>query len=126
MSSPKKTALVALLRRHGASPSQSLIAAHDAETARVLLGMGADPNAPVGSGGETPLAYQSTIGNAELVRFLLEHGGDPTVRDDQGQTILEQVDDAAGNHPGQAAEYGQVRALITRALAARDQRSNPR
>ena len=85
MSSPKRDALVVLLRRYGANPKWSLIAAHNVKDAQVLMRMGADPNAPVGSDRETPLAYHCIIGNAELVRFLLKRGGDPTVRDEQAR-----------------------------------------
>jgi uncharacterized protein len=126
MSSPRDETLVALLRRHGANPSRSLLSVHDVENARVLLGMGANPNERVGDSGSTPLAEHSIWGNVEIVQFLLDHGGDPTVRDNDGETILERMEYAAGNHPEQTAAYAQVRALLTRALAKRKQRGNPR
>jgi hypothetical protein len=119
--SPNGEKKIALLRRYGANPSRSLFAARTVEDARFLIGMGADPNAHVEDDGETPLASHFIVGNVEIVRFLLEHGGDPTVRDDGGQTIRQRMEYAAGNHPEESAKYAQVRALLARALATRNQ-----
>jgi Ankyrin repeats (3 copies) len=102
--SPKGEEKIALLRRYGANPSRSLRAAHTVEEAQFLIGMGADPNARVGYDGQTPLAWHVIVANTEIVRFLLDHGGDPTVCDNDGQTILQRIEYAAGNHPERASD----------------------
>uniref|UniRef100_A0A8C5QTB6 Ion transport domain-containing protein n=1 Tax=Leptobrachium leishanense TaxID=445787 RepID=A0A8C5QTB6_9ANUR len=38
--------------------------------------------------GEHILSFAACVGNAELVRLLLQHGADPTAKDSQGNTIL--------------------------------------
>jgi hypothetical protein len=123
--SPKGEEKIVLLRRYGADPSRSLLAARTVEDARFLIGMGADPNARVESDGETPLAWHFIMANIKIAQFLLEHGGDPTVRDDGGQTIRQRMEYAAGNHPERSSDYAQVRALLTRTLATRTQRGSP-
>jgi hypothetical protein len=123
--SPNGEKKIALLRRYGANPSRSLFAARTVEDARFLIGMGADPNAHVEDDGETPLASHFVVANVEIVRFLLQHGGDPTVRYSDGQTILQRMEYAAGNHPEEAANYAQVRALLTRALPYAPNRDAP-
>ncbi|MGB6691216.1 MAG: ankyrin repeat domain-containing protein, partial [Terracidiphilus sp.] len=37
----------------------------------------------------TPLAYSVVCGNSEMVRLLLDHGADRTVRSPEGETLLE-------------------------------------
>jgi hypothetical protein len=110
-------AMVSLLLRYGADPSLSLMAARDADDAKALLRLGADPNARVHSVGWTPLMYHAVTADAEVVRLLLSAGGDVTVRDARGRTILQNMDYAEGNHPEQTAEYARTRALIVGALS---------
>lgn len=115
----KDDKMVALLLRFGANPSKSLLDARNVEDTQALLRLGADPNAHVSYDGWTPLMQHCTFGSPEIARFLLAHGGDPTVRDNDGKSILERVDYAAGNHPESAAAYAQIREMIAQALSRR-------
>jgi uncharacterized protein len=112
--------MVALLRQYGAHPSHALRAAHDVETARVLLEMGADPNAGARGSGETPLMEQASRGNIDIVQFLLEHGGDPTVKDSAGRSVHNWIEMGAAHVIVQeGAKYAQESMLISHALAIR-------
>lgn len=106
--------MVALLLKYGANPSLSLSDARNVEIARALLNIGASPNAPVGSRGETPLMEHCLNGNTEVVRYLLEHGGDPEVRDKDGSTLSQRIEYVEKNHPENATSYAQIRALLGR------------
>jgi hypothetical protein len=37
----------------------------------------------------TALHYAATAGHTRLITWLLEHGADPTLQDDQGQTAMD-------------------------------------
>jgi uncharacterized protein len=55
------------------------------ENLRVLLAVGADPNAESGTGEEgLPLCAAACWGHAESVRELLRAGADPNLREDNG------------------------------------------
>ena len=41
-----------------------------------------------GPGGSTPLMYAALYGDADSVKFLLEHGADPNIQNDAGATAL--------------------------------------
>ena len=58
------------------------------ESVRVLLELGADVNA-TGADGRAALHWAAGwFGGEPLVRFLLEHGADPSIRDRSGDTAL--------------------------------------
>ncbi|MEA2900806.1 MAG: uncharacterized protein QOH36_693 [Actinomycetota bacterium] len=57
------------------------------ETARMLLEVGADPNAD--AEGDTPLCFAVEHGSVAVVRVLLDHGADPRVANSAGRTPLE-------------------------------------
>lgn len=52
---------------------------------------GADVHAKTRWGGYTALIHASLRGDTEAVKFLLEHGADPNVRNDRGWTALTQL-----------------------------------
>jgi uncharacterized protein len=64
-------------------PLHSAAAARDAESARLLLAAGADPDARQG-GGFTALHAAAQHDDAALAAVLLQHGADPSVRHDNG------------------------------------------
>ena len=100
----KRTGAVRLLLEAGAdanaasrnaprfSPLHSAVAtdAGAVEVAIVvaLVEAGADPNARSAQG-TTPLHTAAFVGDARVVRYLLAHGADITVKSDQGQTAGE-------------------------------------
>jgi hypothetical protein len=89
------TAIPGFVRR-GADPDvpdssgyTPLIKAPDAGTAEALLAAGAHVNAP-GRDGFTPLMAAAAWGHADVVKLLLEHHADPTLRDTKSRrTALE-------------------------------------
>ena len=58
------------------------------ETARILLGNGADVNGNDGSG-VTPLMFAARDGYADLVKYLLANGADKSAKDIQEDTALD-------------------------------------
>ncbi len=80
----------------GKSLDQALVVAAvhgSTEIVRMLVAKGADPNAQLENDlfPQRPLiaaAYSDSL-NADVVRFLLEHGADPTVKDARGKTPLD-------------------------------------
>lgn len=58
------------------------------QTTRILLAAGADPNRSCSPGGTTPMQSASGIGNPEMIKVLIEHGGDVNARDVFGDTPL--------------------------------------
>jgi hypothetical protein len=79
--------------------AELLLAARDGNVVRVIqaLDLGADVNARSESNGYTPLLWASSRGHTEIVRLLLEAGGDVNVQANDGQTALMR-----------AADYGHV------------------
>jgi ankyrin repeat protein len=58
------------------------------DMAQTLIDRGAAVDTQVGQPRTTPLMMASIRGRTGLVRFLLAHGADPTLRDYKGQTAL--------------------------------------
>jgi hypothetical protein len=108
-------AMVKLLMRYGANPSKSLLRTTDPDYARALLKLGANPNAPVGYEGQTVFMTMCIGGAADEAQLLLNNGANPKVRDNDGQTILQRMEYAAGNHPESAIQYGKIRTLLKKA-----------
>lgn len=54
---------------------------------RLLLGYGADPNAQ-DSEGDAGLLTAAQHGNLEAVKLILKHGGNPLIRNNNGETSL--------------------------------------
>ena len=87
--------LVEWLLAHGADHNATdyrvftpLHYATSVEAAAALLAKGADINARPNNYSMTPLAAAAQRGNAEVVRFLLEKGADPSLADDMLFTPL--------------------------------------
>ena len=60
----------------------------DAESTRILLAAGADPNLQIPDWGGTALIIASTMGKLPVVEVLLDKGTDPNIRDNNGFTAL--------------------------------------
>ena len=58
-----------------------------ADTVRLLLGAGADPNV-ANDGGAPALMYAASGKKLDIVRILLEAGADPNARNNEGTTVL--------------------------------------
>lgn len=114
------------LLKYRANPSRSLLSAENVDQARAMLALGADVNFRIGYDGDTPLMSHATSGNVELVKFLLQNGADATLkcqRDAQrGETILEIVEYAAGNHPEMAAQYQAITKMLKQAIVRQSTR----
>jgi ankyrin repeat protein len=68
-------------------PLHSAAAARDAESARLLLAAGADPDARQ-QGGFTALQAAAQHDDEALAALLLQHGADPALRNDRGADAL--------------------------------------
>jgi uncharacterized protein len=79
----------------------------DAESARILLAAGANPNDVMPRWGQTALIIASTMGNTDIVKMLLDKGADANMRDGNSFTALH----AAVRN----SDYGQDRAQRTAA-----------
>jgi ankyrin repeat protein len=88
------------------------VARRQTNVTRMLLALGADPNA-VGTGGTTPLADAALKGDLDSVRALLEHGAGPNAVSRAGTQPIH--DAALGDNPD------VIRELVTHgaALSAR-------
>lgn len=121
--------MVRLLLKYGANPSRSLLAAQEIQQAKAMLELGANVNSRVGYDGDTPLMSHASSGNVELVKFLLQHGANATLKSQreaqQGESILDLVDYAAGNHPEMAVQYRTITKTLTQAIALQSKTPEP-
>lgn len=62
--------------------------ANPAEAAKILIQMGADPNAGRGEGGQTALMLAAQIGNSEIVKSMIESGAAVNSKTRGGTTAL--------------------------------------
>lgn len=77
------------------APLHSAAAVGDIESLRLLLALGADPNARQ-QGGFTALAAAAHAGNVEMIDLILRAGGLPGIANDDGETPLTLAE--AGGH----------------------------
>jgi ankyrin repeat protein len=72
-------------------PLHSAAAAHSVPIARLLLEAGAPVNVRQGGGegGFTPLMEAALNGQVEMVELLMQHGADPSMKDDSGNTAAD-------------------------------------
>ena len=75
----------------GSSHLLRAVTSGDSRLAHLLLDLGADPDAPVGTGGETPLQVAVRQEMSDVVAGLLNAGADPNVSNDRGVTPLLQA-----------------------------------
>jgi ankyrin repeat protein len=89
----------------------------DAESARILLKAGADPNLATAEWGQTALIIASTMGQTDVVEALVEKGADPNIRDKNGFAALHAAvrDSQYGEDAAQrAAAVATVKVLLKR------------
>ena len=82
--------------------------------AQLLVAHGADVNA-VNREGTTALFESVTNRNIELVRLLLQHGADPTIKDLNGESALDWLQKRYDEETGfrRQAEYAELLSLLT-------------
>jgi uncharacterized protein len=99
-------------REQGFTPLHSAVAtdagASDVEIVRMLLKVGADPNARSRQG-NTPVHTAAYTGDREVLELLLAHGADVEIRGSDGKTPAEVA--------GERGNQGIVDLLATRARA---------
>ena len=59
----------------------------------LLLKHGGNPNITNYMFGRTPLQYAVDCGHLECVQLMVEHGGDPYLKDKQGKTAMDLTKD---------------------------------
>src|SRR5262249_5548376 len=64
---------------NGITPLMMAATSGDADTARMLLERGADPNAKESDRGQTALAFAASFNRADAIRVLLKGGADPNL-----------------------------------------------
>ena len=65
------------------------------EIVKLLIAAGADPNKRMRDDGSSPLIVASEHENADMVRYLLDHGADPKLRDSNGRAAFDVATDPA-------------------------------
>jgi ankyrin repeat protein len=101
--------------QHGLPPAVPTGSLDSLALARKLLEMGADPNArqtsEPGDGarnvlnriGSTPLLQAAKLGDAPYMRLLLQYGADPSIRTEEGATVLMAAAGVGIWHVGESA-----------------------
>jgi uncharacterized protein len=87
----------------------------DAESARILLDGGANPNVTMPEWGLTPLVIASTMGQTDVVAALLDKGADPNARDKNSFTALHSAvrdSDYGEDRSSRAASVATVKVLL--------------
>jgi ankyrin repeat protein len=79
----------------GMTPLHLATETNNAALVKLLLERGADPNPTTRDQAWTPLHLTTfpSPDRSEIARLLLEHGGDPTLRDAGGRTALDYADE---------------------------------
>jgi ankyrin repeat protein len=78
-------------KAHGGNGFTSLHFGPGEEIVRLLLEHGADANAPLKNGGQTPLHLYPSLLDEEVARVVLEHGADVNARDATNATPLHEA-----------------------------------
>src|SRR5262252_4940437 len=81
----------------------------DANSARILLAAGADPNVQIPDWGGTALIIAATMGKTDVVKVLLDGGADPNLKDRNSFTALHAA--------VRDSDYGEDQAQRTAAVA---------
>ncbi len=122
--SERHPAITEELVRHGAdvnarskygSTALTFAAQGDADSARVLLTAGANPNVTMPQWGLTPLIIASTMGRTDVVAVLLDHGADPNMVDKNSFTALHAAvrdSDYGEDRTSRAASVATVKLLL--------------
>jgi ankyrin repeat protein len=87
----KHDADVHLGSKTGFTPLMFAAQQGDVDSARILIGAGADPNAAQPKTGLTPLLIASAMGHVQAVDLLLDKGADPNTVDANGYAPLHRV-----------------------------------
>jgi len=101
-----------------ATPLQHAILQRQPAAVRLLLDRGADLNRGAGAGSLTPLLLAAGDTDPSIITFLLAHGADPTVEDENGETPLSRAVSAGTLHGPDRPMFGGCRVETVRALIA--------
>jgi uncharacterized protein len=97
------------------STALTFAAQGDAESARILLTAGANPNVVMPEWGLTPLIIAATMGRTDVVTVLLDHGADPNMVDKNSFTALHAAvrdSDYGEDRNSKAASVASVKVLL--------------
>lgn len=101
-----------------ATPLQHAILQRQTAAVRLLLQRGADPNRRAGPKSPPPLLLAAGDTDPANLETLLEHGADPTVEDDGGNTPLSRAVSAGTLNGPDRPMFGGCRVDTVRALLA--------
>jgi hypothetical protein len=109
---------------HGVTPLLEAIMRNNLEAAQLLIEAGAQVNHRAAydslmlKQGETPLFKAVAVGNSALVRFLLEHGADPSIANSAGDTVYGLARNKLKQHPD-STDYKIISQLLYEKLPSR-------
>lgn len=78
----------------GVTPLLWMLYQRDDKAIALLLDLGANPNQPMGKGGETPVWFAAGGGHLRALTLLLDHGGDPNSSANEESALMIAIEDS--------------------------------
>jgi uncharacterized protein len=116
---------IAARNHYGWTPLHAAVLEGSVEELGALLAVGADPNLlytqdsmPYFTRGQTPLMV--AIFEPKKIELLLDHGADPRLTSDNGQSLIDHIEEAINE---QAKHKGLILKILSRLSIGRESRS---